>query len=370
MRFSKRMVPFVAVVAMLALVPAPAIGKGGGHAPKKGGGTPVTVVGGIQGPVFGLGTAPSGDILVADASTGVLSFSPSKSGKRSKGGATSVAASVPGASDVSAIGSRSFWVSTGAGADPQADTGQGLFRASKRSSRKVANLFSFEATVNPDGNDPPDSNPYAVASLGGGAALVVDAGGNDLLRVDRRGRIKTLATFPDSLVSTDNLKSLAGCPSPAPFCDLPPMIPAESVPTSVAIGPDGHYYVGELRGFPAPAGESRIWRVSPKASGAECGTTPACTLVFDGGFTSIIDLAFGPGGKLYVAELDENSWAALEITGDPAGGTINACKIATLSCTEVATDVPMLTALTFGRDGSLWAVRNALIPGGVEVFKV
>jgi len=345
MRLLKGLVPLCAVLAAALAAP-----------------TAAGAVGGFQGPIFGIGTAPNGDILVADASTGVLAI---------RDGQASLQASIPGATDVSAIGRGSFWVSTGAGEDPEADTGQGLYRVSRGTSHKVVDLFEFEATVNPDGNDPPDSNPFDVQSLGGGAALVVDAGGNDLLRVDRQGNVDVLAVFPDELVSTANIKALAGCPAgPPDFCGLPGMIPAQAVPTSVAIGPDGSYYVGELKGFPAPTGESRIWRVAPGASSAECGVSPDCALVFDGGFTSIIDLAFGPDGSLYVAELDEASWAAVEIFQTPAGGTINACDVATQACDEVATGIPILTAITFGKDGALWATRNALIPGQAEVFEV
>jgi hypothetical protein len=324
--------------------------------------TAAGAVGGFQGPVFGIGTAPNGDILVADASTGVYSIHDDQ---------VSLQATVPGATDVSAIGRGSFWVSTGAGEDPQSDTGQGLYRVSRGQSHKVANLFEFEATVNPDNNEPPDSNPFDVQSLGGGAALVVDAGGNDLLRVDRQGNIHVLAVFPDELVSTANIKMLAGCPDgPADFCELPDMMPGQAVPTSVAIGPDGYYYVGELKGFPAPAGESRIWRVAPDASSAQCGSSPDCVEVFDGGFTSIIDLAFGPDGMLHVAELDEASWAAVEIFQAPTGGTISACDLGAQACSEVASGIPIVTAITFGKDGNLWATRNALIPGQVEVLEV
>lgn len=347
MRLSRGLVPLCAAVVALVAV-APAAGA----------------VGGFQGPIFGIDTAPNGDILVADASTGVLAI---------RDGQVSLQAAIPGATDVSAIGRGSYWVSTGAGEsppEPEADTGQGLHRVAKGTSHKVANLFEFEATVNPDGNDPPDSNPFDVQSLGGGAALVVDAGGNDLLRVDRQGNVDALAVFPDELVSTANIKELAGCPDGPPFCGLPDLIPAQAVPTSVAIGPDGYYYVGELKGFPAPTGESRIWRVAPDASSAQCGSSPDCVVVFDGGFTSIIDLTFGPDGLLYVAELDEASWAAVEIFQAPTGGTINACDVAAQACNEVASGIPILTAITFGKDGAQWATRNALIPGQAEVFQV
>ncbi len=108
------------------------------------------------------------------------------------------------------------------------------------------------------------------------------------------------------------------------------MIPAQAVTPSVAIGPDGYYYIGELKGFPAPTGFSRVWRINPAARHVHCSADPAvtpdCTVVADG-FTSIIDLAFDRNGTMYVTELDEASWFAVEVTHTPIGGTVNACTL-------------------------------------------
>ncbi len=313
---------------------------------------------GFASPLFGLATAPNGDILVADAGSGVSTLQ-----------GTDI--SLPGVTDISPLGRGSLWASTGAGADPTMDTGQALYRLSQGKSDMVVNLFAFEQANDPDGNV--DSNPFDVQSLGGHVALVADAGGNDLLRINNQGEVEVLAIFPNELVSTENIKNLFDCPDGPPnFCGLPDMIPAQAVPTSIAVGPDGYYYVGELKGFPAPAGASNIWRVSPNASFAMCGSSPDCIKVFEGGFTSIIDLAFDENGMLHVAELDEGSWFAVEFL-DPstlAGGTINACDVNSQICTEVATGIPILTAITFGKDGKLWATQNALIPGLAEVIEV
>lgn len=312
--------------------------------------------GAFASPLFGLAAAPNGDLLVADAGAGIAN----------RFGGTEI--SLPGVADVAPTGRGSMWAVTG-GTDPTEDTGQGLYHASQGTTRLIANLFAFEAANDPDDPDGPgpqsnvDSNPFDVASLGA-HALVADAGGNDLLRVDRQGNIEVVATFPIEIVSTSNLNALAGCPAPTPLCALPPELPAQPVPTSIAVGPDGAMYVGELKGFPAPTGESNIWRVAPGATDARCGSSPACSKVFDGGFTSIIDLAFGPDGRLYVSELDEASWAAVEIFGVVTGGTVNACDLVTLACEEVATGLPVHTAIAFDRDGQLWATINALTPGG------
>lgn len=338
------------LLTALALVAVPAAAASG--------------AGGFQGPIFGMDTAANGRLLVADASTGIIGVT---------GNRMQTMVDLPGVTAVASIDGHSMWVTTGAGETPEADTGQALWKVVNGEAQQVVNLFEFEATSNPDGNDPYDSNPYDVASLGANAALVVDPGANSLLHVNARGQVKVLAVFPDTLASTANLKSLAGCPEPAPelafACGLPDAIPAQSSPTSVAIGPDGYYYVGELTGFPAPTNESSIWRVSPRPGSVTCPSVD-CVKVFDGGFTSIMDLEFDADGNLYVAEFDEASWAAVEITMTPTGGTINSCDLDTLECEEVATDIPMLTAINFDARGHLWASRNALIPGLAEIYQV
>ena len=339
------------LVAVLGLVAAP---------------TTAGALSGLSGPVFGLGTAPNGDLLVADSSDGILGL---------RNDAVTSTWPAFGLTDVAAIGRGTGWATRGTVDDPTTDNGQALYRISEDGAELIANLFEFESTVNPDGHDPPDSNPYAVLAEHGRSALVIDAGGNSLLRVHRSGDIDVLAVFPDELVSTANLKSLAGCPDAPPdlefACDLPAEIPGEAVPTSIARGPDGWLYVGELKGFPAPTGESNVWKVAPDADWAECGTSPDCVKVFDGGFTSVIDLVFGSDGTLYVAELDESSWLAVEFQlPGTLGGTVNACDLETLSCADVISGVPILTALAIDGDGTLWATRNALIPNMAEVFPV
>jgi sugar lactone lactonase YvrE len=305
-------------------------------------------------PLFGLASAPNGDILVADAGAGISNVN----------GGTEI--TLPGVTDIGPIGRSTMWA-TRAGTNTEEDTGQGLYRVSQGQNRLIANLFAFEEANDPDGMGV-DSNPFAVESLGGRTALVVDAGANTLLRVDNQGHIEVVAIFPNEVVSTANVNELAGCPPENPLCFVPaPAIPAQAVPTSIAVGPDGAMYVGELKGFPAPTNESNIWRIEPGTTGADCAVSPACTKVFDGGFTSVIDLAFGPDGRLYVSEMDEASWAAVEIFGIVTGGTVNACDLDTLVCEEVATGVPIHTAIAFDRSGTLWAIRNALIPGSAEV---
>lgn len=134
--------------------------------------------------------------------------------------------------------------------------------------QKVADIAGYEETANPDGGLP-DSNPYGLRA-GVSSRLVTDAGGNTLLRVSDWGEIATLAVFPSRAHGRTT----------------------DAVPTAVALGPDGAYYVGELTGAPFDVGAARVYRVVP-------GKAPE---VFLEGFTAIIDLTFGPDCSLYVLQ--------------------------------------------------------------------
>jgi hypothetical protein len=313
-----------------------------------------------NGPLFGLATAPNGDVLVADAGAGVIEY---PSGELFR--------PLPGITDIAPIGRSSLWATrNGADGTGETDSGQALLRVSRGQARVLANLFEFEAAFNPHPANV-QSNPFDVEALGGEAALVADAAGNDLLRIDDEGQVEVLAIFPTRLASTASLQAALGCPgSGLPVCFLPPNMPSEAVPTSIAVSPDGYYYVGELRGFPGPLDQSRIWRVAPWASWANCGSSPDCEVAFDGDFTSIIDMGFSPDGLLYVVEFDEVGWFAAEVLGLPAGGTVNACDPDSHACIEVATDIPFVTAITFGKHGEIWATRNAVIPPLASVVRI
>jgi sugar lactone lactonase YvrE len=164
-----------------------------------------------------------------------------------------------------------------------------LLKVNLHGVRAVADFPRFEERNNPDqGGGIPPGEPGAIDSNPNGllvrrhSQVVADAGGNDLLKVDHKGRISVLAVFPPRLVD-----------APPGIPGLPPQLPMQAVPTSVVKGPDGAYYVGQLTGFPFPPGGAKVFRVVP-------GHKPK---VFAGGFTNIIDIAFDKRGRLYVLEI-------------------------------------------------------------------
>lgn len=170
----------------------------------------------------------------------------------------------------------------------------------------VLDIAAYQATdpdpYNLDGADPTESNPFGVAVLPNGDALVADAAANDVLRVTESGDVTTVARWAGEEIAPGQM--------------------AEAVPTSIAVGRDGWIYVGQLTGIPAIPGTSHIWRVNPGADGALCDVTgddPNCS-VWESGFTSIVDLAIDPAsGKTYVYEIAEGGFLAFEegfATGD------------------------------------------------------
>jgi len=110
-----------------------------------------------------------------------------------------------------------------------------------------------------------------------------------------------------------------------------------------------------------------VWRIEPGTLHADCGTSPACSVVADG-FTSIIDLGFGPDGTLYVVEFDEASWAAVELGLGGLGGTVNACNSSSWTCSVVAGSLPLPSAVAVDRNGTVYATVLSLVPGSAQVI--
>lgn len=306
----------------------------------------------FESPLFGL-AAKGGSLFVADAGAGVV---------RLRNGNGKLIAELPGVTDVAPIDHTSMYAVTGA-------PNRRLYRITDGVVSRVANLGAFEADVNPDGGEI-DSNPFDVAALPGGRALVADAAANALLIVRADGTVDWVATLPERLASTKNLKRLVGCPKAEPdwefACDLPNRIPAQAVATSVAVGPDGAWYVGELKGFPAPRRSSRVWRIEPGTRHAECGSSPDCSIVVRG-LTSIVDLTFGHDGALHAVEIDEDTWLAVEL-GQSTVGTVNSCEVATGDC-EVVTHLRLPTAVASTRRHTYATVRS-LVPGRADVVRI
>jgi len=207
-------------------------------------------------------------------------------------------------------------------------------------------VSAFEATANPGGG-PLDTNPYGILGLKNKRVLVADAGGNDLLDVSKKD-VSLVALFP----SRSTTPAHSGCAAPPGFGPS-----TDSVPTSVTVGPDGAYYVGELTGAPFCSGNANVYRVPP---GMPPGlvTTPYCS-----GFTTIIDLTWGPDGYLYVLEHSTGP-AFFALPGDVVRVGRGCAK------TTVVSGLNRPGSLAFGRDSKLYVSINSTAVGTGQVVRI
>jgi hypothetical protein len=189
-------------------------------------------------------------------------------------------------------------------------------------------IASFEAAANPDGGII-ESNPHGLLN-GAGREFVVDSGGNSLLQVDNgKDSISALAVFPSRV----NGRS------------------TDSVPSAVAVGPDGAYYVSELSGVPFAVGAARVYRVVP-------GQAPQ---IFVGNFTTIIDLDFDSAGNLYVLE---------HATGPGLSGTGAVTRVdGNGNRTVLITGLTRPTSVAIGPDCAVYVSNRGVSPGIGEVLR-
>lgn len=252
-----------------------------------------------------------------------------------------------GPSDVRVTGQR-YLLTMGLGNDPAVRRSAGMPRSARklatllqgrlgtREKRVVADLGTYEAQNDPDGNIP-DTDPTGMVAVRNGVVLT-DSGGNDLLRVSKSGRITTLAVFPDRIV-----------PFPTPADSFP----MQAVPTSVVKGPDGAFYVSQLTGFPFPVGAANIYRVVP-------GHEPT---VYASGFTNITDLTWHDG-TLYAVQISDAGLAAEE--GLPTGSLV---KVVGGAPETLVADLPAPYGVAV-RGGSAYVTTCAVCPDGGGVVRI
>jgi hypothetical protein len=147
---------------------------------------------------------------------------------------------------------------------------------------QVADVAAHELANNPAGGTI-DSNPFGLARTPAGEFLVADAGGNNFLKVTGAGVVSTLGVLP----ARSNPSLPMG----------PPMF--QPVPTSIAVGPDGAYYIGQLTGFPFPPGAANVYRFDAASNNLTVAHT---------GFTNIVDLTFDGSATCSCCRSRQTAW--------------------------------------------------------------
>jgi hypothetical protein len=366
----------------------------------------------------GLAITPNGDILVAEAGTagdfcpqGEAGFcmGPSGAVTRISGGTIErILESLPsagsgpevvGPSDVAAIDDDSYYLVLNFGGDPaerpEGDISGWLLMVDANGNiEPVADVAGFEASDDPDAeysSGVPDANPHSIAIVGDGV-LVADAGSNALLKAHDSGAVSLVALLPPTMheFSPEALAAMGPPPETdgqmapegealaegADMAETPPAagalpaggppemvaVPIQSVPTTVVVGPDRAYYVGELTGGPFPVGGASVYRVQPD------GTFE----VYATGFTNIMDIGFGRDGTLYVAEIVHDGLMGVFAGEAPPVGAVMSVAAGGGVPQVVATGEQLMAlgGMVVADDGSIYVTANTMTPGGGTVLKI
>jgi hypothetical protein len=121
-------------------------------------------------------------------------------------------------------------------------------------------------------NDFPDCNPYAILADEHGQ-WVIDAASN------------TIDHITGDAVHVEK------------FVPNPPPRTGDAVPTCIARGRDGAFYISELMSAGNPAGSSIVWRFDPKTEDLDQWAT---------GLTAVTGCGFGPDGAFYATEFSQH----------------------------------------------------------------
>ncbi|MGV0103092.1 ScyD/ScyE family protein [Nostoc sp. DSM 114160] len=224
----------------------------------------------------------------------------------------------------------------------------------------VADLANYELANNPDGGDV-GSNPLGFV-IDGNKLVAVDAGANDLLSVNTDEiNLQTITTFPEDILTNPVFP-----PSDTPSNE-PAQVPSQgevgrsqfatqAVPSSVAKGPDGAYYISQFTGFPFPEGGAKIYRVGADGKSS----------VFADGFTQLTDLQFDPAGNLYALQYaNQSAWK-----GNFDGSVIKIAPDGTRTTLLSGNGLESPSALTIGADGAVYVTNRGDRPGFGQVLRI
>jgi hypothetical protein len=345
---------------------------------------PQVVASGLDNP-RGLTIGPGGDLFVAEAgkggsgpcmaseqggsaclgTTGAITRVDPATGAKSPlvGGLPSLAAQTgdspqtdsTGPQDISFKGSTGFFT-VGLGAAPvdramlgAAGAGLGkVFRVDARGTvSEVADLAAYEAANDPDTGQPGaegvNSNPYSVDATGR-SLLVTDAGGNDVLRVTKDGSVRTVTVLPFAFALAP------------PMLGLPAgtEIPVQPVPTGIIRGSHGDDIVGQLTGFPFPVGAADVFRVAGHSVKVE-----------QSGFTTVVDVAYGRHGTLFVLQISTTGLA-----GPPSPGKLVRIDRDGTRTELAAGQLQEPTGLTVSRKGDVYVTNHGGSPADGQILRI
>jgi hypothetical protein len=363
-RMRKRLVGFTAAAAITAMCLVPAAAPA--HArtlPKM-----TVVASGLNSP-RGLAFGPGGALYVAEGGTGgtsstvgtcpqvpapigpytggftasIAKISPSRARTVMASGLPSSTTSPPtsfatGVADVTFQDGKLFALIAGAGCSHGLNgTSNGIVQVHGNGpTTMVANLSAFLAAhpvAHPDAADfEPDGTWYSFTPAGD-SFYAVEPNHQELDKITASGHVSRVVDFSRFFPGNTDWRGPTAMTSHA-----------------------GSLYIGTLTPFPVKVGAAQVFRVNP-ATGH--------FTVYAARLTTVLGLAFGHNGALYVLEMSVHN-------GGPAPATGQIVKISGGHRTVIASGLNFPTAITFGPDGNLYVSVNGFggPPGTGQIIKI
>jgi hypothetical protein len=225
----------------------------------------------------------------------------------------------------------------------------------------VVDLIAYEEENNPaadtetitDGQPEVHSNPYSVIAVGE-TLYVVDAGGNDILKVEADGTVTTFGVLgPIEVPAFDE----EGQPTGETRM-------AQPVPTDIAQGPDGAFYVTTLGG--EVAGHAQVVRFEDLDGDGDALEEGEMTIYADD-LSNAVGVDVDAAGNVYVAQL-VNDFATAN-PGDPTT-LIGAVVVIAADGTQTQLfegDLLALGDVAVSADGEVYATTMSVFPGAGQV---
>jgi hypothetical protein len=273
----------LSAAALLAVTPASA----SAHAPA-GAHNPTTISSNVVAPFNLAVRGPR--LLVADGGTSTLSR------VLADGSLRTIATGPANGGDVAGVAisrnGRYTAYTTTEHSSPEVNANGALHILGPGGSTLTVDLAGYEARRNPDKRNTygtTSTDPCVTAAVAAATGGPADAGGNDLLEVDARGRISTLAVLPvQPLTITAEVAAGLGLPD----CTIGTVYRFEPVPTDVEVGRHGELFVTTLPGGPEVGARGSVYRVNARNGRSQLLAT---------GFAGATNLALYRG-RIYVSE--------------------------------------------------------------------
>ncbi len=216
---------------------------------------------------------------------------------------------------------------------------------------EIADIFQYEHEKDVD-KEVIESNPFSAMVAPSGNLVVSDSAMDSILYVTLEGEITPIHEFDDIIAPIPEEMQEPGGPDE---------MPADFVPTGMAEGPDGAYYVGNLTGFPFPVGGSVVARV----------TLDGDVEYVAADFTHVIDVAFDSEGRMYVLETLSGGFLNVD-PDDPATLASHLYRVEEDgSRIQIpAEELVFATGLEIGPDDELYVSNIGSPPGMGQVVEI